>query len=205
VTSLAGSSFRPSARDERYAAIADHGVIGDLQTAALVALDGAIDFLCVPEFDSPSVFARLLDAECGGYFAISPAVGSARGEQRYIRDTNVLVTRFASAAMDVEVVDFMPVERRPAPSRIVRLVRAVRGGGTMRAVCVPRVDYGRETPAIELADGTATFTGSGGVRLRLTSNVPLEHVVGGVGAEFNLEAGRQAVFALEQVDRERGR
>ena len=201
MTSLAGSSPPPTARDERYAAIPDHGVIGDLQTAALVAVDGTIDFLCLPEFDSPSVFARLLDADRGGYFAISPSARTERGEQRYVRDTNVLVTRFVSAALDVEVVDFMPVERRPSPSRIVRLVRAVRGGGTMRALCVPRLDYGREAPVIDLAGGGATFSGSDGTQLCLTSSISLEEIPGGVGAEFGLEAGRQAIFILEHVGR----
>jgi GH15 family glucan-1,4-alpha-glucosidase len=200
VTSLADASLRSSARDERYAAIADHGMIGDLQTAALVAVDGRIDFLCLPDFDSPSVFASLLDADRGGYFSISPLGPRTDGEQRYLRDTNVLVTRFASAAMEFEVVDFMPVERRPGPSRIVRLVRVIRGSGTIRVRCVPRFDYGRETPAIDLAAGTALLSGSQGVALRLTSNIPLEQVGGGVGADFDLDAGRGTVFVLEHVD-----
>ena len=200
MTSRADASFRSSARDGRYASISEHGVIGDLQTAALVAVDGRIDFLCLPDFDSPSVFASLLDADCGGYFSISPAGDPTDGEQRYLRDTNVLVTRFATTAMELEVVDFMPVERRPGPSRIVRLVRVTRGGGTVRVCCVPRFDYGQEAAAIDLGAGTALFAGSNGVRLGLTSNVPLEQVAGGVGAEFHLEAGRRALFVLQDGD-----
>jgi GH15 family glucan-1,4-alpha-glucosidase len=200
VTSLADSSLQSSARDERYAAISDHGVIGDLRTAALVAVDGTIDFLCLPDFDSPTVFASLLDADRGGYFSISPAGDPTEGEQRYLRDTNVLVTRLASTAMELEVVDFMPVERRPGPSRIVRLVRVRRGHGPVRVRCVPRLDYGREAAAVDLAAGTALFAGSNGVQLYLASSVSLEHVAGGVGADFDLEVGRRAVFVLEPFE-----
>src|SRR6185503_14987635 len=80
-----------SAMSARYPAIAVHGIIGDLETAALVTLDGTIDFLCLPSFDSPTVFLALLDAERGGRFAVEAQVADARREQRYLRDTNVLV------------------------------------------------------------------------------------------------------------------
>lgn len=200
MTSPADASLRSSARDERYAAISDHGIIGDLQTAALVAVDGKIDFLCLPDFDSPSVFASLLDADRGGHFSVAPADAPSLGEQRYVRDTNVLVTRFASATTDFEVVDFMPVERRPGPSRIVRLVRVLRGRAAIRMRCVPRFDYGRETPTIDLDAASALLSGSNGVALRLTSTVRLERGAEGVGADFDLEAGRRTVFVLEHVD-----
>ena len=200
MTSLADASSRSSSRHARYATISDHGIIGDLQTAALVAVDGRIDFLCLPDFDSPTVFASLLDADRGGYFSITPADAPTAGEQRYVRDTNVLVTRFVSAAMTFEVVDFMPVERRPGPSRIVRLVRVVRGTGRIRMRCVPRFDYGRETPAVDLAGGTALLSGSTGVALRITSTIPLDQLDGGIGADFDGEAGRMTVFVLEHVD-----
>src|SRR5438105_9761104 len=116
-----------------------------MQTAALVALDGTIDFFCLPAFDSPTVFAHLLDAERGGRFAIV-AKGDVRGEQRYVRDTNVLVTRFITADDELEIVDFMPVERLPGSSRIVRLVRAVRGTPCSGAVCASRFAFDREVP-----------------------------------------------------------
>lgn len=201
MTSLADASLRSSARDDRYAAISDHGIIGDLQTAALVAVDGTIDFLCLPDFDSPSVFASLVDADRGGHFSIAPADAPTAGEQRYVRDTNVLVTRFASATVEFEVVDFMPIERRPGPSRLVRLVRVMRGRATIRVRCVPRFDYGRETSTVDLAADSALLSGSKGAALRLTSTVPLEQVAGGVGADFDLEAGRRTAFVLEHVDR----
>ena len=94
----------------RYAPIGDYGVIGDLHTVALVSMDASIDFLCLPSFDSPSVFAALLDAERGGRFQIAPQLGEAARKQLYLPDTNVLLTRFLSSDGVAELSDFMPVE-----------------------------------------------------------------------------------------------
>ena len=79
-----------------YPAIEDHGLIGDLQTAALVAADGTVDWLCLPRFDSPSVFASLLDQGGGGRFALAPAGGKHITRQMYLPGTAILVTRFLS-------------------------------------------------------------------------------------------------------------
>ena len=94
----------------RYAPIEDYGIIGDLHTVALVGKDGSIDFLCLPSFDSPSVFAALLDADRGGRFQIAPQLDDAVHRQLYLPDTNVLLTRFLSDSGVAEVSDFMPVE-----------------------------------------------------------------------------------------------
>jgi len=77
-----------------YPPIEHHGVIGDLHTVALVGMDGSIDFMCLPEFDSPSVFAALLDARQGGRFQVAPLLDEARQKQIYLPDTCVLLTRF---------------------------------------------------------------------------------------------------------------
>jgi GH15 family glucan-1,4-alpha-glucosidase len=183
----------PPAHNES-AAIADHGVIGDLQTAALVASDGTLDFLCLPEFDSPTVFARVLDVERGGHFAIAPVREWDRAEQRYVRDTNVLVTRFVADDLELEVVDFMPIERTAAPSRVVRLVRALRGGGGIRMTCAPRPDYGRVVPAISLGDRRASFDGPDA--FGLTSTVALRRAGDDVVAEFDLRSGERAAFVF---------
>ena len=180
--------------------IAKHGLIGDLQTAALVAVDGTIDFLCLPEFDSPTVFARLLDAERGGAFTITPAMGEPRAEQRYVRDTNVLVTRFVGDEAELEVVDFMPVDRAPGPSRIVRHLRMLRGRTRARVVCAPRFDYARETHRVEVDEGTALFTSTGGARLGLTSGAPLAVMEHDVVAELDLVPGDRVSFVLEHID-----
>ena len=94
---------------DRYPNISDHGLIGDLQTAALVTTDGTIDFFCCPRFDSPSVFCSLLDAEKGGYFRIAPASGSYVTKQLYLPNTAILITRFTTPDGVGEVQDFMPV------------------------------------------------------------------------------------------------
>src|SRR5690349_8264232 len=94
----------------RYQPIENYGVVGDLSTVALVGLNGSIDFLCFPYFDSPTVFASILDADKGGYFKIAPREDTSRHKQLYLPDTNVLVTRFLDKKGVGEVLDFMPVE-----------------------------------------------------------------------------------------------
>ena len=111
----------------RYPPIESHAIIGDLQTAALVTLDGTIDFLCLPHFDSPSVFASLLDADKGGCFAITPDLDQPRHKQLYLPDTNLLLTRFLAPEGVAEISDFMPVHPREHTSRVVRRVKTVRG------------------------------------------------------------------------------
>ena len=189
----------PSARKEA-AAIADHGVIGDLQTAALVASDGTIDFLCLPEFDSPTVFAQLLDFARGGQFSIAPVDREVRSEQRYIRDTNVLVTRFFASDLDLEVVDFMPIERTPAPSRVVRLVRMTRGGGRVRMSCAPHPDYARATPVVTVVDRRATFVWRDGEAFALTATVPFQLAGNEVISEFALQSGERAAFVFGRCE-----
>ena len=115
-----------------YPNISDHGLIGDLQTAALVATDGTLDWFCCPRFDSPSIFASLLDANRGGYYKIAPDRDDYVSKQLYLPDTAVLVTRFMTPDGVGEVHDFMPVIEGPATDRhrLVRNIRVVRG--TMR-------------------------------------------------------------------------
>jgi GH15 family glucan-1,4-alpha-glucosidase len=113
----------------RYPNIADHGLIGDLQTAALVTTDGVLDWFCCPRFDSPSVFASLLDAERGGFYRIAPDRDDYVTRQLYLPDTAVLITRFMTPDGVGEVHDFMPVVEGPATNRhrLVRNIRVVRG------------------------------------------------------------------------------
>ena len=181
----------------RYPAIADHGIIGDLETAALVALDGTIDFLCLPSFDSPSVFLSLLDAERGGRFVVDAQIPDAHREQRYLRDTNVLVTRTIGAEAEVALYDFMPVARRPSRSRVVRLARVTRGRARIRSVCAPRFDYARGTHTVAIDGKSATFTSADGNRLRLTTTASLTTDGRDVVAEAELTAGDEVAFVLE--------
>src|SRR4051812_26315855 len=113
-----------------YTPIADHGLIGDLQTSALVTTNGSIDWFCCPRFDSPSVFASLLDSERGGYFQIAPDIEGAVVKQLYFPSTAILITRFMTQSGVGELIDFMPIEDPKVASdrhRLVRVLRCVRG------------------------------------------------------------------------------
>ncbi len=138
----------------RYAPLGDYGVIGDLHTVALVGMDGSIDFLCLPSFDSPSVFAALLDADRGGRFQIAPLLDGAAHKQLYLPDTNVLLTRFLDADGVAEVSDFMPVDDAGQAHNLVRRAKTVRGEVRFRMRCEPRFDYGRATHTVERRSDT---------------------------------------------------
>src|SRR5437879_6350476 len=139
----------------RYAPIGEYGVIGDLYTVALVGMDGSIDFLCLPHFDSPSVFAALVDAERGGRFQIAPLLDGAARKQLYLPDTNVLLTRFLAAHGVAEVSDFMPVEDAGLAHNLVRRAETVRGEVRFRMRCDPRFDYARAIHTAERRRATA--------------------------------------------------
>ena len=146
-----------------YPLIADHGLIGDLQTAALVATDGCVDWFCAPRFDSPSIFGALLDQERGGHFRVRPTADVFTSKQLYFPDTAVLVTRFMTEAGVGEVVDFMPVHQGTAATdshRLVRMVRCIRGEMTFAVDIAPRFDYGREPFETHLTDDGAVFEGA---------------------------------------------
>jgi GH15 family glucan-1,4-alpha-glucosidase len=143
----------------RYPNISDHGLIGDLQTAALVSTDGTVDWFCCPRFDSPSVFASLLDASRGGHFQIRPERDDYVTRQLYLPDTAILVTRFMTPDGVGEVHDFMPVAGATATDRhqLVRNIRVVRG--TMKFVIdiQPRFNYGRTPHKLDFSEHGAVF------------------------------------------------
>jgi pentatricopeptide repeat protein len=155
-----------------YPNISDHGLIGDLQTAALVSTDGTIDFFCCPRFDSPSVFCSLLDAEKGGYFRISPVADSYVSKQLYMPGTAMLITRFMTPDGVGEVLDFMPViEGKPTKKhRLVRQLRVARGTMQFEVDLQPRFDYGRAKHSIEVTEQGAVFRGEDGMELTLHSS-----------------------------------
>lgn len=144
-----------------YPLIEDHGLIGDLQTTALVANDGTIDWFCWPRFDSPSVFASLLDRQRGGRFRIALRDEGHTSTQMYFPESAVLITRFLSDSGVGELVDFMPITAPKTVTdhhRIVRAVRCMRGRLEFVADCEPRFDYGRKEHQCSLNGGGATFT-----------------------------------------------
>jgi GH15 family glucan-1,4-alpha-glucosidase len=189
-----------------YQPIEHYGIIGNLHTAALVGMDGSIDWLCLPRFDSPSVFAAILDDARGGRFRIAPsgeglASADMRHKQFYWPDTNVLITRFLHPDGIGEVEDYMPVGGvggSPGDT-LVRRVRVVRGRMPFRLECRPAFDYARSAPRISIRDGGARFDGPG-VSLGLAASVPLQRDGDGVLADFILNEGQTAAFVLRSID-----
>ncbi len=182
-----------------YPPIADHGLIGDMQTAALVTTSGTVDWFCTPRFDSPSVFASLLDHRNGGEFALAPTGSGNVAKQMYLPDTAVLVTRSLSPEGVAEVIDFMPVDRPDVASdrhRVVRAVRGIRGQLEFEARIRPRFDYARQDHKLHLNHTSAIFE-SPALTLNLTSSVPLERDGEDVRARFTVRAGDFVGMVLE--------
>ncbi|MER7468471.1 glycoside hydrolase family 15 protein [Streptomyces sp. NPDC097981] len=184
----------------RYLPISEHGLIGDLRTAALVGTNGTIDWYCCPRFDAPSVFASILDADRGGSFELAADVPT-RTRQFYFPDTNVLITRFYAADGVAETQDFMPVvdeSREAARHRLIRRVICVRGTLPFRARIAPRFGYGAEAHTVRAQAHEAVFE-SPSISLALTSTAPLESDGTDVWSQFKLLEGESVVFALDQI------
>jgi GH15 family glucan-1,4-alpha-glucosidase len=190
---------------ERYPNISDHGLIGDLQTAAMVSTDGTVDFFCCPRFDSPSVFASLLDAERGGYFSIKPAAEGYVSRQLYFPDTAMLITRFMTPDGVGEVLDFMPViEGQPTDRhRLVRHLRVARGTMQFEMEIQPRFDYGRAGHAIEMSEAGAVFRADGGMHLTLHTAGRREAAEGRAVIE-RAGDGLRATFTMREGESGRG-
>lgn len=188
-----------------YQPIENYGIIGDLNTVALVGLNGSIDFMCFPNFDSPSIFAALLDDEKGGSFQLNPLFQEMKTKQLYLPDTNVLLTRFLSPEGVGEITDFMPVEELYCGKEMIRRVTSVRGQVTYNMKCAPQFNYGKTGHSIERISEKEVIFASGEkekTKLRLVSSVPLEVAGTEVLAEFTLEPTETADFLLEHVEKE---
>ena len=198
--------------DNHYPPIADHGVIGDLQTAALVTTDGSIDWYCCPRFDAPSVFASLLDLKKGGHFRIAPQGHDYVTKQLYFPDSAILNTRFMAADGVGEVIDFMPIDHPEEVSshhEIVRLVRVVRGEMRFTLDCQPRFDYARKSHVLEMSKHGATFS-TPDLTLTLHANttvgadpISLQRKDNDVHASFTLRAGQIVGVTLESASQRR--
>jgi len=193
----------------KYPLIADHGLIGNLQTAALVATDGTIDWFCAPRFDSPSIFGSLLDHDHGGHFQIQPTADTFTRRQLYYPDTAILVTRFLTEAGVGEVVDFMPIASSTVASnrhRLVRMLRCVRGEMTFALDIAPRFDYGREPHEFHVVgedgvvfEGAKTAMSLSIVREPEDERLARYHMSseGDLQAELTLSAGQARGMVLE--------
>jgi len=186
--------------DTNYQPIENYGVIGDLHTVALVGMDGSIDFMSFPHFDSPTIFAALLDHQKGGRFKISPQLGGARQKQLYLSDTNVLLTRFLSEEGVAEISDFMPIEEGFS-HQLVRRAKTVRGEVHFSLRCEPQFDYGRVGHKVEKKNDGVLFISEGKdhLTLFLRTSVPIRVENGVALAEFRLRAGETASFILEEI------
>jgi GH15 family glucan-1,4-alpha-glucosidase len=187
-----------------YLPIEDHGIIGNLHTAALVGTDGTIDWMCLPAFDSPSVFCSILDEEKGGQFALRP-VEYTRSQQLYLPDTNVLLTRFFSPHGLAETLDFMPILTLPGERhRLVRNVRVIRGRMDFRVECRPAFDYARRDHSVSVGKSGAVFSSEESC-LGLATGVRMEEwTMGAAGSRFALGEGERATFVLAHLDEGEG-
>ena len=181
-----------------YQPIEHYGVIGNLRTAALVNGHGSLDWLCFPHFDSPAVFAAILDDAKGGRFQIAPVKKDVRWKQFYWPDTNILITRFLHPEGLGEIEDYMPVGPRHA-NQVVRRLRVVRGSMRFRISCEPAFDFGRAKHETRQHGDGVEFV-SPHLTLRLAATVPLTQTREGVEAEISLNEGEAAVVILSVVD-----
>jgi GH15 family glucan-1,4-alpha-glucosidase len=182
-----------------YKEIDTYGIIGDLHTVALVGNDGSIDFMCWPHFDSPSIFAALLDDQKGGRFKICPTLEQGTAKQIYLPDTNILFTRFLYAQGVAEISDFMPTGKPGLKHLLIRQVKTIRGEIRYRLDCDPKFNYGLNSHKVKKGKRGVVFESQGPDELNvfLCTDVPLEiKETGCVTSEFTLKAGESVYFIL---------
>jgi GH15 family glucan-1,4-alpha-glucosidase len=183
----------------QYKPLEEYGIIGNLETCALVGSDGSIDWYCLPELDSPSVFASLLDHHKGGSFSVKPS-GPFRSRQKYKGETNILRTIFETNEGTAELTDFMPLQLREGARRhenieIIRRVECVEGTTRMTMEISPLFDYARVPPTIERVSEGVVFRGAG-LTVGLGSSVPLHADGRSARSDFMLKKGEYAIFVL---------
>ena len=189
-----------------YQPIENYGVVGNMRTAALVGKNGSIDWLCFPHFDSPSVFAAILDENKGGHFVISPVDEQGVSKQLYWPETNVLITRFHRDGGVAELIDFMPVGAKSSHdghNLLIRKVSVLSGELTLKEVCQPGFNYARDEHAMVLTEKGVCFH-SPKQSLGVATDVPFERKDNGVVGRFTLKEGQSSVFVLQGVEQGHG-
>ena len=185
--------------------IENYGVIGNMRSIALVSMEGSIDFFCFPNFDSPTVFAALLDPERGGCFSISAELENKRTKQLYLPDTNILVTRFLSDSGVAEITDFMPILAGKKGAiyahQIIRMLRIIKGEIQFRVRCAPRFNYARNRHTARQEGECVYFEPdcSDCPRMMLHAAVPLTLDKTDAVASFKLKAGETATFIFGEA------
>ena len=190
-------------KQERYHPIESYGIIGDMETVALVGMHGAIDFMCYPRFDSPTIFAALLDSGEGGSFEIIPEMEGVNNKQIYLPDSNVLLTRFLSNDGVAEISDFMHVTEKHSDGVLIRRVKSVHGKIRYQVRCAPRFNYARsEHNLLVDKEGYRAYfdcIDSTQPDLFLHSSTKMEVDDRDAVAKFELAAGQSATFMLEMA------
>jgi len=183
-----------------YKPISDYGVIGDMRSAALVARDGSIDWLCFPRFDSPSIFASILDHDKGGHFSLHPA-GHHTSTQHYVDDTNILRTDFQNGVGSLSLTDFMPISGADgaAPRSVVRIARCESGSIEVDLDFSPKLDYGRGSSEI-FQNGRTAHVRAADQLVSLNTDIPLERRNGSLVGRFRLAEGQSAAISLNWED-----
>jgi GH15 family glucan-1,4-alpha-glucosidase len=196
--------------DVRYPPIGDYGMIGDLRSAALLSKQGSIDWMCLPRFDSPWIFGRLLDWEKGGYLQLCPP-GEALAYRQYRRDSNVIQTVWSSDHARMRVVDWMPIAVKnkrlqpPESLRLIRMMQPIAGSTEWRLTFKPRFDYGRRVPALtRIGPGMLMAEGADGrVFLQYPEESPVELAEGEAVVTGRVMPGHRAAVLLHYTERAR--
>ena len=190
-----------------YQAIENYAIIGNMRSAALVGLNGSIDWFCFPHFDSPSLFASILDERKGGHFLISPLIEDSKSKQYYWPDTNVLITRFYNSEGIVEITDYMPVGDdivNEYDYRIIRRVRGIHGKMRMKLECYPAFNYALDQHETVLSERGASFH-TAKLSMAMASTIPLQTDQKGSFAEFEItEEHEPAVFVFHKIEKGEG-
>jgi len=173
--------------------IEDYALLGDLHTAALVSTAGSIDWLCLPRFDSPAVFAALLHNHEAGHWTLAPAAGGTCTSRRYVENTLVLETDWVTTQGAVRVIDFMP--RRAGTPHVVRIAVGLSGAVPMSSVVRLRFDYGRVVPWVR-HHGNRVDAVAGPDRVRVTSAVPMHGYDWETQADFTVRSGDRVWFVM---------
>lgn len=193
-----GQHYKIRHMDNTYEPIENYGVIGNLNTVALVSNRGSIDYMCLPDYDSPTVFGALLDADEGGYFCIRPQLSNPRSKQLYLTDSAILVTRFFSEDGIAELTDFMAIDKAHNRLTLVRKLKTIRGKIKYTIQCHPRFDYARTGHKAEQAENNRVdFTGDDGQKFHLFSEIPLTIKDNDIDHNFELDQDEMLCFVIQ--------
>lgn len=186
-----------------YQPIESYGMIGNLHTVALVGINGSVDWMCLPRFDSPAVFGRMLDDGKGGHFSVEALDEDTTNKQFYWPDTNVLVTRFLAHAGAAELIDFMPIGATAVAGhqrrQLIRRLTSMRGTTTFRVVCKPAFNFARDGHQASAVPGGIRFT-SPSLSLGLATTIDMRIDGDAAVGEFTLAEGESAIFVLRLIE-----